>query len=158
LIVSDTEYTYFADDSQQLGERKLYKLAKITFFHNGESILGFHSEYIFPKGERKQGKLLLHEPKQISSNKLIKSETLLIERNDSIIAVTGYSVANFIEYIQIETSKGQVLKAGNEKIKNKSKVLNYEIKKDEKPILFFGGLLNRKGKEYRVVYSFRSLS
>lgn len=54
-------------------------------------------------------------------------------------------MANFIEYIQIETTKGQILKVGNERVKNKSKVLNFEIKKDEKPILLFGGLINRKG-------------
>jgi len=50
-----------------------------------------------------------------------------------------------VEYIRIETKKGQVFEIGNHTKKFSLKNLLYEIKKDETPVFFYGGIIRKTG-------------
>jgi len=75
---------------------------------------------------------------QPQSTEGLEERSLKLLGTEFITTVTGYYNNLFIEYLRIVTSRGNYIMAGSDKNQTKCKKIEFDIKKDEKPISFFG--------------------
>lgn len=73
-----------------------------------------------------------------SSTENLDEKVLKLRGVEQITSVTGYYNNCFIEYLRIVSSRGNYIMAGSDKNQTRCKKIEFDIKKEEKPISFFG--------------------
>lgn len=84
----------------------------------------------------------------------MEEKVLKIRAPEFVSSVTGYHNNYFIEYLRIVSSRGNYIMAGSDKNQAKCRKFEFDIKKEEKPIAFFGivdkiNVKKRKGHRER---------
>ncbi|EAR97070.4 hypothetical protein TTHERM_00196610 (macronuclear) [Tetrahymena thermophila SB210] len=121
------------DNSNELPETKDYQIQQINIWFQEEQIKGIQVEYKLRNGE----KVVLDGffPK---STENLQEKVLKLRGPEYIQSISGYYNNYFIEYLRIVSSRGNYILAGTEKNQSRCKKFEFDIKKDEKPISFFG--------------------
>lgn len=73
-----------------------------------------------------------------ASTEGLEERVLKLWGQEYISSVTGYMNNIFIEYIRIVSSRGNYILAGTDRNQAKCKKFEFDLRKDEKPISFFG--------------------
>jgi hypothetical protein len=139
---SDPIDVVFLDDSDLLGDYLTmdFRITEISIYHDGKNkIYGFMAVYMID-GEKVQGHCnVLKQVKNLPTTKV--SVLKLEKQNDSLKFISGFCL-DFIEYIKLESLKGDSIVVGNlqgEKAKD-LKEFCINVNKDDIATVLFGGL------------------
>ncbi|KAL4510252.1 hypothetical protein ABPG72_010445 [Tetrahymena utriculariae] len=121
------------DNSNELPETKDYQIQQINVWFQDEQIKGIQVEYKLRNGEK-----VVLDGFFPRSTENLQEKVLKLRGPEYIQSISGYYNNYFIEYLRIVSSRGNYILAGTEKNQSRCKKFEFDIKKDEKPISFFG--------------------
>ena len=137
------------DDAELLLDNVDQKIIEVTIYHDEAKvkIFGFQVLYLL-YGNRVNGYCNINNELKATA----KTTVLQIKENEDYLRFISGFYTDTIEYLRLETQKGVFITVGVISPKDKQKEFRLDIKKEEKPILLYGGLDYKKSENKNRVY------
>lgn len=132
-VAVGTETACSWDNSNELPSDKEYSISEVRVLFRDEQIKGLTVEYKLRNGERVELECFAPD-----STKDLSERVLKLRGPETIASVSGLYNNFFIEYLRIVSSRGNYIMAGTDRNQARCKRFECEVKKDERPIAFFG--------------------
>ena len=137
------------DDAELLVDNVDQKIVQVIIFHDEAKvkIFGFQAVYQL-YGNKVNGYCNIYNDLKATAKTTVLQIT---EKDDYLRFISGF-YTDTIEYLRLETQKGVFITVGVITPKDKQKEFRLDIKKDEKPIILYGGLDYKKSKLIKNIY------